>query len=136
MESVKSVNPSSHVYPRGNQVVGTRGKQVVVDTLTHYIHSFISYGISWGFLCSESVKTCLDGFLTDLTHSPLQVAYGPFDGFERLDGFLTDSGVAIPAPPVAADEREQAGVTSESPSGVDAGEGQVDGIAVMDIDPR
>ena len=114
---MESVNPSSLISPRGNLGMETRRKQVGVDTLTHSIHSFISYGVLPCFRGSESVKTCLDGFLTDLTDSPLQVAYSRFDGFETLDGFLTDSDVADPAPPVAAGEREQAGVTSAS-SGV------------------
>lgn len=46
----------------------------MVDRLTYSIFLFISYGVLPCFLASESVKNSLDGFLTDLTDYPAQVA--------------------------------------------------------------
>ena len=68
-------------------------------------------------------------------HSDGGTFYSLFNAYKEAGGrgstYDRDAG-----PGVACGEREQAGVTSESPGRSSAGEGHVDGIAVMDIDPR
>ena len=117
-------------WPAAPEGVPAPRWQRAVELIRSQAETAPSYWVTWCAAYRRHLRGFGDG----------RAFYGLFEVYESAGGRSRPYGrapvMAVPGPDVAADEREQAGVTAEPFGVASAGESHVDAIAVMDIDPR